>query len=130
MGIARKMLDQRAAVIDIKQLMAAADRQHRQIAVERFTEQIHFHAVARQIRLLRFGSAFLPITLGIDVAAAGNQQTVETFERPWLVRRDEHRLEPYEAQRIGIRASLLRVLMSPRLDGAHLLFWVSATEIS
>jgi len=74
------MLDQRAAMIDIEQLKAAADRQHRQIAVQRFTQQADLHAVARRIRLLRLGSALLPITLGIDIAAAGNHQAVETFE--------------------------------------------------
>ena len=84
--IALQMLYQRPAMVNIQQLQAPADAQHRQVAVQRLAEKANLHAVARRVGLLRFWRPLLPVLPGIDIAPARQQQPIQPDQRPRRLR--------------------------------------------
>ena len=76
MGKGLDVLIQRAAQDDIHHLNAPADAQHRLVSGQKGSQQRRLGGVAEEARLSTGGDAFLPVELGVHVAAAGQQQAV------------------------------------------------------
>jgi hypothetical protein len=74
-GVGGQVLVQRAAEVDVEQLQAAADRQHRQAPVERGGQERELAVVARPVEA-DGGVRLLAVQRRIDVGAAGEHERV------------------------------------------------------
>ena len=68
-----QMLNEIAAPDDVEDLRAAADRKHREIAVERAIQQSELRAVAGVADAIRLGMRGRAVRLGIEIGTAGEQ---------------------------------------------------------
>ena len=75
------MLDQVAAAQDVEQLEAAADRERRQVTLERGLEEAELAGVAVCLRRVGGRVALGAVLRRIDVDAAGEDDPVEHVER-------------------------------------------------
>jgi hypothetical protein len=74
------MLVERAAQVNVHQLQAAADGEHRDLAAKRLGEKIALHSVARVVGRVSLRAPLLTVTRGIYVDTAGEQQSIEGFQ--------------------------------------------------
>ena len=76
----RHVLLDAAAERDVQHLRAAADREHRQVAVERRLHQRQLEVVPLADHARRLGMRVLAVQLRIEIRAAGEDQPVERVE--------------------------------------------------
>ena len=102
-----EVLLQVAAVHHVQELHPAADRKHRQVAVERGLHQRELRIVAVAVEADGLGVRRLAIQRGIDIGAAREDDPVERIEHllDALHRRDHHRQPPgaQHRPRVGAR---------------------------
>ena len=104
-----QVLMQLAAVEHVEDLHAAADRQHRQLAVERGPEQRELCLVPAPLDDRRLGMLLGAVQSRVEVGAAREDQTIDRVERLLdrvVVRRDQQRpgrprLRPTRRTRAG-----------------------------
>src|SRR5262249_38879867 len=77
----RQVLDEVTAAGDVEQLEAAADREHRQVAIERGAEERELARVPSLLRWVGLGMRLGPVLRRGDVGAAGGDGAVEHVER-------------------------------------------------
>ena len=104
-----EVLDEGAALGDVQDLHAAADRQHRQVAFDRGMGEREVELVVQAHHAVqRIGLGDLAVSVRLDVAAARQQQPAEAIEvgvhhrRRGGKRRQQHR----QPARLGDRAAV------------------------
>jgi hypothetical protein len=77
-SVSFNVLRQRTSQNDVQQLVAAANRQYRQVALQRLAQENGLKAVLIGVRFARLGLARGAVPCGVDITATGEQQAIET----------------------------------------------------
>ena len=104
---------------DVEDLRPAADREHRHVARERGPQQRQLGAVALGDDAPRLGMRILPVELGVEIRAAGEDDGVERVERLLdrrVERRDEQRPPTRALDRADVMGRDERSLLVPRAE--------------
>ena len=80
-GVPLDVLQQRTAMEYVEELHSAADRQHRQIAIQRLPQQALLHLIALRVGFLRVRAGSLSIQRRIDIRSAREHKARETIQR-------------------------------------------------
>ena len=80
-ALLRKVLPKRAAVSDVHDLNAAADAEHRQVALHGAAQHARVHAVAQSARLPLGGERFGAIARGRHILAAGQDDAIAEVKK-------------------------------------------------
>jgi len=79
------MLIERSPEVDVEELHSVADTQERQVALERYTNEIELETVAPVADAGRLGVPLAAVPLGIDVAAPRQQQSDGAVEHGGVI---------------------------------------------
>ena len=116
-----QMLDEVAAEGDVEHLRAPADRQHRQVALERRLEQRKLGAVALGHDPGRLGMRLLAVEPGVEIGATREDQPVDRVEDlldPVVRGRHEQRARAGALDRADVVVRDQRRLELPVPEGA------------
>jgi hypothetical protein len=78
--VATDVLEQGSAERDVQKLVAATDRQHRQVTREGGIEKTELEFVAGRVELLDLRVTFLAVAGGVHVVAAGKDERIAAIE--------------------------------------------------
>ena len=80
-GAGRHVLDERAAIEDIEELVSAADPQQRQALIDGPAGNGQVQCVLREVHVVALGALLLAVKSRVQVAPAGEYDAVEPLER-------------------------------------------------